>query len=80
MYMIICFVSLFLSFIVLVKYAQGRNGEAFKAIFLALITTAAIFIAIDNLNEIMSFGLGLVDGVVLTVLGLVNFSPVQEGG
>ncbi|MCR8982426.1 hypothetical protein [Brevibacillus laterosporus] len=74
------FVSLFLSFIVLVKYAQGRNGEAFKAIFLALITTAAIFIAIDNLSEIMSFGLGLVDGVVLTVLGLVNFSPVQEGG
>lgn len=70
------FASLALAVVVIIKFARGRKGEGFTAIFKAVLYTALIFGLISNILWIISFVGGFCDYTALTVLGTMSLAPL----
>ncbi|MFN7253524.1 MAG: hypothetical protein ACK4M9_22525, partial [Anaerobacillus sp.] len=70
------FALLFLAAIVIIKYGQGRIGEAFVVILKALVYSALVFLVIDNVDWVIRNIDGFMNYVAMFILGLLSLSPI----
>lgn len=70
--------SLVLLTFIILAYARGLNGLAFKHLFVSLILVALLSGIVENIKFFVETGANVSDSVSSYVIGTVNLAPFQE--
>lgn len=65
--------SLYMAYVIIRKYSEGRIGEAFGVIVKSVVTAAVMYGVIQNIGWFVTLAGGVVDHVSLLVLSTINF-------